>query len=121
LRIQDCQTSNYLLICTALRLPRTSPRPNGTNCHRASVLSALRTDIVDDPQYLGDWVKEHPLVRPNLEQLSRLTPISSMPGPNYRQIDRTMMAAVEQAVYGDRDPVKVMTDAQTRATALMPP
>jgi multiple sugar transport system substrate-binding protein len=80
----------------------------------------LRTDIVNDPQYLGEWVKAHPLVEPNLEQLSRLEPWDPMPGPNYRQIVKTMIEAGEMAVFGGADVASTMADAQANAQALMP-
>jgi len=80
----------------------------------------LRTDIVDDPAYLGEWVKAHPLVAPNLEQLSRLEPWDPMPGPNYRQIVKTMMDAVEMSVFGGADVASTLADAQANAQALMP-
>ena len=80
----------------------------------------LRPAIVDDPQYLGEWVKEHPLVQPNLEQLARLEPWDPMPGPNYRQIVKTMMDSVEMAVFGGADVEATLADAQANAQALMP-
>ncbi|MFS8047357.1 ABC transporter substrate-binding protein [Rhizobium sp. BR 314] len=80
----------------------------------------LRTDIVDDPQYLGNWVKEHPLVQPNLKQLDVLEPWKSFPGPNYRQIAKAMMDGAEQAVFGGGDPTAAMKAAQDTAQALMP-
>ena len=80
----------------------------------------LRTDIVNDPAYLGEWVKAHPLVAPNLEQLSRLEPWDPMPGPNYRQIVKTMMDAVEMSVFGGADVASTLADAQANAQALMP-
>ena len=80
----------------------------------------LRLNIVDDPQYLGPFVKETPLIRPNLEQLANLKPWESMPGPNYKQIQRIEQAAVEQAVFGNGDVAAIMQDAQKRAQALMP-
>jgi multiple sugar transport system substrate-binding protein len=80
----------------------------------------LRTDIVDDPQYLGNWVKAHPLIQPNLEQLAVLEPWESVPGANYRQIVKTMMDGAEQAVFGDGDPAAAMANAQASAQALMP-
>jgi multiple sugar transport system substrate-binding protein len=80
----------------------------------------LRLDIVDDPQYLGEYVKQNPLVRPNLEQLTRLEPWVAYPGANYRQIARILVAAANDAVFGDGDVGQVMRDAQTRAQALMP-
>lgn len=80
----------------------------------------LRTDIVDDPQYLGQWVKDHPLVQPNLDQLAVLEPWDPMPGPNYRQIVKTMMDSVEMAVFGGADVEATLVDAQANAQALMP-
>jgi multiple sugar transport system substrate-binding protein len=80
----------------------------------------LRLDIVDDPQYLGNWVRENPMVRPNLEQLSRLNQWVAFPGSNYRQISRIEVAAVNEAVFGDGEVAKIMREAQDRAQALMP-
>ncbi|MCD2172099.1 ABC transporter substrate-binding protein [Rhizobium sp. C4] len=80
----------------------------------------LRTDIVNDPQYLGEWVKDHPLIQPNLQQLAVLEPWESFPGANYRQIVKTMMDGAEQAVFGGGDPAKAMKDAQANAQKLMP-
>jgi multiple sugar transport system substrate-binding protein len=80
----------------------------------------LRLDIVDDPQHLGHWVRENPLVRPNLEQLAQLNQWVAFPGANYRQISRIQVAAVNEAVFGDGDVAKVMREAQERAQALMP-
>lgn len=80
----------------------------------------LRTDIVDDPRYLGDWVKKHPLIRPNLEQLAMLERWETFPGPNYRQIQKIMMEGAEQAVFGGADPAAAMKEAQDSAQALMP-
>ncbi|MBV8653836.1 MAG: ABC transporter substrate-binding protein [Alphaproteobacteria bacterium] len=80
----------------------------------------LRLDIVDDPQYLGPWVKANPLIRPNLEQLTRLSPWQSYPGANYKQIQKILLSAVSESIYGTKDPEAVMHDAQARASALMP-
>tara|TARA_R110002020_G_scaffold14693_6_gene52164 strand:- start:3228 stop:4532 length:1305 start_codon:yes stop_codon:yes gene_type:complete len=80
----------------------------------------LRTDIVDDPEYLGEWVKAHPLVQPNLDQLARLEPWDAIPGPNYRQIVKMMIEAGEMAVFGGADVASTMADAQANAQALMP-
>ncbi|WP_267555704.1 ABC transporter substrate-binding protein [Rhizobium rhizogenes] len=80
----------------------------------------LRTDIVNDPQYLGNWVKDHPLLQPNLEQLDVLEPWEPFPGPNYRQIVKTMMEGAEAAVFGGGDPAVALKDAQSTAQALMP-
>jgi multiple sugar transport system substrate-binding protein len=80
----------------------------------------LRADIVDDPRYLADWAKANPMVRPNLEQLSRLTPNRPMAGPNYRQIESMMLDAFDEAIFGEGDVATVLQDAQARAQALMP-
>ncbi|WP_240229365.1 ABC transporter substrate-binding protein [Devosia lacusdianchii] len=80
----------------------------------------LRLDIVDDPAFLGPWTAEHPLIRPNLEQLSRLTPNVAFPGPNYRQAEAMMKDAVTEAVLGEGDVAEVLTSAQENAQGLMP-
>lgn len=80
----------------------------------------LRPAIVTDPNYLAGWVADHPLVAPNLEQLDRLEPWDPMPGPNYRQIVKTMMDAVEMSIFGGADVEATLTDAQANAQALMP-
>jgi multiple sugar transport system substrate-binding protein len=80
----------------------------------------LRTDIVNDPQYLGEWVKSHPLVQPNIDQLSRLQPWTPYPGLNYRQIHKTMMDAIEMAVFGGADVQQTLKAAQDQAQAMMP-
>jgi multiple sugar transport system substrate-binding protein len=80
----------------------------------------LRLDIVDDPQYLGPWTKENPAIRPNLEQLSRLTPNVAFPGANYRQVETIMMDSVREAVFGGGDPRAALTKAQAQAQPLMP-
>lgn len=80
----------------------------------------LRLDIVKDPKYLGTWVAENPLIMPNIEQLSRLQPWESIPGNNYKQIQKIEMQAVNEAVFGKGNVAAVMQDAQKRAQALMP-
>lgn len=80
----------------------------------------LRPAIVEDERYLKDWVAEHPLVQPNLEQLDRLEPWDPMPGPNYRQILKTMNDAVEMSIFGGTDVEATLKDAQANAQALMP-
>jgi multiple sugar transport system substrate-binding protein len=80
----------------------------------------LRLDIVDDPAYLGEWTRNNPLIRPNLEQLSRLTANVAFPGPNYRQAENIMKDSVTEAVFGKNDPEKVLVEAEANAQALMP-
>jgi multiple sugar transport system substrate-binding protein len=80
----------------------------------------LRTTLVDDPATLKPWADAHPLIKPNLDQLSRLQPWSAFPGDSYTQIVTLMMAAVESIVFQGKDAKSTLTDAQTRAQALMP-
>lgn len=80
----------------------------------------LRLDIVDDADYLGAWTAAHPLIRPNLEQLSRLTPNVAFPGPNYRQAEAMMKDAVTEAVLGEGDVREILSSAQDNAQTLMP-
>ncbi|MBB6671667.1 ABC transporter substrate-binding protein [Cohnella nanjingensis] len=80
----------------------------------------LRPAIVDDPQYLKDWVEANPLVKPNLEQLSRLQPWVSYPGPSWYQIETTLLEAVQKSIASAGDITPIMQDAQNRAQALMP-
>lgn len=80
----------------------------------------LRLDIVDDPKYLKDWVDANPLIRPNLEQLTRLTPNVAFAGPNYRQVENMMKDAATAAVLGNDDPYEVLSAAQEEAQKLMP-
>ena len=80
----------------------------------------LRLDIVDDPEFLGAWTAEHPLIRPNLEQLDRLTPNVAFPGPNYRQVEAMMKDAVTEAVLGEGNVAEVLAGAQADAQGLMP-
>lgn len=79
----------------------------------------LRAEVMEKSEYLGDWVKENPLILPNLEQLTRLTPNRAFSGPNYRQVESTMMEAFEATVYGEGDPAAILAEAQANAQALL--
>ncbi len=79
----------------------------------------LRPSIVNDPQYLGDWITANPLYLPNLEQLDTLTPWVSFPGQNYRQIEQIITEAQNAVIFNNADPATLL-DAQVRAQALMP-
>lgn len=97
-----------------------------TSAHGYTIITSkigylpLRLDIVDDPKFLGPWTATHPLIRPNLEQLARLTPNVAFPGPNYRQAESMMKDAVTEAVFGEGDVTQVLTSAQETAQGLMP-
>lgn len=79
----------------------------------------LRPAIVDDPNYLKDWVAQNPLVKPNLEQLTRLQPWISYPGAKWSQIETTLLEAVQKSLQSAGDITPIMQDAQKRAQSLM--
>lgn len=79
----------------------------------------LRPAIVNDPEYLGEWIKANPLYIPNLEQLDQLTPWVSFPGQDYRQIEQIITEAQTAVIFNNADPATLM-DAQVRAQALIP-
>ncbi|MFF2482712.1 ABC transporter substrate-binding protein [Paenibacillus sp. NPDC058071] len=79
----------------------------------------LRPAIVDDPNYLKDWVEANPLVKPNLEQLDSLQPWVSYPGPNWKQIETILNDSVSKAILSGEDAAAIMQDAQKRAQALV--
>lgn len=79
----------------------------------------LRPAIVEDPQYLKDWVEQNPLIRPNLEQLDRLNPWVSYPGPNWYQIETILLEAVQKATQSSGDVNAIMQEAASRAQALV--
>ncbi len=79
----------------------------------------LRAEVMEKPEYLGEWVKQNPMILPNLEQLSRLTPNRAFSGPKYRQVESAMMEAFEEVVYGTSDPAAVLADAQANGQALL--
>ncbi len=60
------------------------------------------------------------MIRPNLEQLDRLTANVAFPGPNYRQVEKMMMDAVREAVFGEGDAAAALKAAQADAQNLMP-
>ncbi|MBB6730611.1 ABC transporter substrate-binding protein [Cohnella zeiphila] len=79
----------------------------------------LRPAIVDDPQYLKDYVEQNPLIKPNLEQLDRLQPWVSYPGPNWHQIETTLLDAVQKSILSTGDITPIMQDAQKQAQSLV--
>jgi multiple sugar transport system substrate-binding protein len=80
----------------------------------------LRTGLVDDPNGLREWARQNPLIKPNLDQLSRIKPWTAFPGDNYQQITDLMMTAVESAVYSGKDPQSTLSAAAAQARGLMP-
>lgn len=79
----------------------------------------LRPAIVDDPQYLKDWVEQNPLIKPNLEQLEHLKPWVSYPGPNWYQIETILLEAVQKSIQSTDDVSTIMKEAAARAQSLV--
>lgn len=81
----------------------------------------LRQNAVNSEDYLAPFLRDNPVVQPNIDQLESLVPWVPLPGPNYRQILTVMMNASEQAVFGTSDDIApILADAQRRAQALVP-
>lgn len=81
----------------------------------------LRVSAVESEEWLAPFLRENPVVQPNIDQLETLVPWEPLPGPNYRQILTVMMNASEQAVYGESDDVAaILAEAQARAQDLVP-
>ncbi len=79
----------------------------------------LRPAIVDDAKYLKDWVTQNPLVKPNLEQLTRLHPWVAYPGAKFSQVESTFLDAVQKSLQTTGDITPIMQDAQKRAQTLI--
>jgi len=79
----------------------------------------LRDSMTKGSGPLADWVKQNPLVTPNLDQLNELQPWVSYPGNSYLQVDQLLATAIENSVFYGADVSKTMTDAASRAQALI--
>lgn len=80
----------------------------------------LRPNAIESEEYLAPYIRQNPMVQPNIAQLENLTPWVSFPGPNYRQIETTIHNAWEQAIFGGADVAQTLSEAQARAQDLMP-
>lgn len=82
----------------------------------------LRTGLLDDPNGLQSWAKDHgALAKPNLSQLAVMQPWVAFPGNSYVQIRNGMLGAVESVVYDGASPASTLSTAQDQATKLLPP
>ncbi|MCX4094083.1 ABC transporter substrate-binding protein [Nocardia sp. alder85J] len=79
----------------------------------------LRPSMTEGAGPLAAWAAGNPLVRPNLEQLSRLEPWVSFPGDSYTQIDTILDKATQDSVFFGKDPHATLADAQRRAQDLV--
>lgn len=80
----------------------------------------LRLGLLDDPAQLKDWAAKNPMIKPNVDQLSRVEPWVAFPGTNFQQIRDTMMDAVEKSVFQGANPQASLTAAQQQTASLLP-
>jgi multiple sugar transport system substrate-binding protein len=80
----------------------------------------LRPKAIESEDFLAPWIRNNPVVVPNLAQLKVVNQWVPHPGPNYKQIITTMMNAAEEATFGKGDVAATMQAAQKRAQAFVP-
>lgn len=80
----------------------------------------LRPDIVDDPEYLGDYIAQNPYILPALEQLEDLEPYADMPGPNGTRAREILQdEAVQPIMLDGADPAATLQSAAQRVNELL--
>lgn len=72
----------------------------------------LRVELADDPEYLKSFVDEHPLLRINLEQLSKIRPVTIWPGDVATEAFTIFRDATVQAITTEADVREVLEQAQ---------
>lgn len=81
----------------------------------------LRPDILDDPEYLGDFFAEDPRLLPTIEQLDDLRPYQNLPGRNADRARQILQDdAVAPIILGDADPAETLSAAAARVEDLLP-
>ncbi|MFE3000664.1 hypothetical protein ACFXG4_37400 [Nocardia sp. NPDC059246] len=79
-----------------------------------------RSEMMTDPDMLGSWAAQSPLLAPNVAQLATMEPWVSLPGNDYLQILDGMMDAVESVVFQGKDPQATLTAARAEGAGLLP-
>ncbi|TNC24156.1 ABC transporter substrate-binding protein [Amycolatopsis alkalitolerans] len=97
----------------------TSPQAYDTITSKIGYLP-LRLGLLNDPAHLQPWAAKNPLIKPNVDQLSRVEPWVAFPGTNFQQIRDAMMDAVEKSVYQGADPQASLTAAKQQVASLVP-
>ncbi|MDY7106273.1 MAG: ABC transporter substrate-binding protein [Actinomycetota bacterium] len=77
----------------------------------------LRPDMIDDPEYLGDW-EHRELILPNLDQLDTLEPSLSFPGQNALQIRDEFLESLELVLFNGADATETFTASEADANEL---
>lgn len=81
----------------------------------------LRPDILDDPEFLGDFLDQDPRLLPTIEQLDALHPYQDLPGPDADRARQILQDdAVEPIVLGGADPATTLEAAAERIADLLP-
>lgn len=62
----------------------------------------IREGMADDPQYLGDFIKENPIQRVAVDQTPLVGPWTSFPGPEGLEVTKTLFSATQEVLNGER-------------------
>ncbi len=79
----------------------------------------LRTDIVDDPAYLKDFVDSSTIIRTNLEQLERIRAVTIWPADHATELSTLFIDMVEQIVTTGADAETLMQSTQDQMNRLL--
>lgn len=79
----------------------------------------LRTGLADDPAYLKPFVDANPLLRVNIDQLSRIHPVVIWPGEIATEAASIFMDATVQAISTKNDVQATLKAAEDRINALL--
>jgi len=79
----------------------------------------LNKEIVNDPQYLKSFIDENPLMSTNLNQLTRLRPVTIWPADICIEARTIFNDTIVQAVTTNGDVSQILTEAQNRINELL--
>ncbi|MCC8123324.1 MAG: ABC transporter substrate-binding protein [Oscillospiraceae bacterium] len=79
----------------------------------------LRTDVVDDPNYLKGFVDSNPIIQTNLEQLERIQPCPIWPAANATELTTLFADMVTQIITTGADAETLMKRTQGEMNKLM--
>lgn len=81
----------------------------------------LRPSIVDDPDGLGRYLDQNPLLQATIDQLDSIEPYEDLPGPDATRAREILQdEIVEPIVLGGADPATTMSDGASRIADLLP-
>lgn len=79
----------------------------------------LRTDVADDPKYLKEFVDNNPIIRINLDQLSRIKPTPIWPGEVAQECSTIFNDETVKAITTESDVKDVLTEAEKQINSLI--